>query len=180
MAGHPLKHHQIFLTILASLYIWTLLAFEHINGGVISHHILHRADLPAISNWWGALALPLLSWFLLGRIYRRVPDTYPLTVLISFGGALLFGVLVSVLFRLEQQEVLSQLVLSLPLLALFFPLYRAEFLLGFVLAMTFTFGVLLPTGFGLMVSLMALLLYKGVRALLFYSYALIKRNAHSG
>jgi hypothetical protein len=179
MTQHPLKHHQIFLTLLATLYICTLLAFEHMNGGVISHHILQRADLPAISNWWGALLLPVLSWFLLGRIYRRVSDRYPLTVFISFAGALLFGVLVSVLFRHGQQEVLSQLMLSLPLLALFFPLYRAEFLLGFVLAMTYTFGALLPTGFGVMVLLMALLVHKGVRLLFTYGSALFNRSAQS-
>lgn len=179
MTQHPLKHHQIFLTLLASLYIWTLLAFEHMNGGVISHHILHRADLPAISNWWGALVLPVLSWFLLGRIYRRVSGGYPLTVLIAFAGAMLFGVLVSVLFRQGQQEVLSQLMLSLPLLALFFPLYRAEFLLGFVLAMTYTFGALLPTGFGVLVLLMAVLVHKGVRLLFSYGSALLNRGAQS-
>lgn len=176
MTQHPLKHHQIFLTLLASLYIWTLLAFEHMNGGVISHHIMQRADLPAISNWWGALLLPVLSWFLLGRIYRRISGSYPLTVFISFGGALLFGVLVSVLFRHGQQEVLSQLMSSLPLLALFFPLYRAEFLLGFVLAMAYTFGALLPTGFGLLLTLMAVLVHKGVRFLFSYGSSLINRS----
>jgi hypothetical protein len=179
MAQHPLKHHQIFLTLLVTLYIGTLLAFEHMNGGVISHHILNNPDLPAISNWWGALLLPVLSWFLLGRIYRRVQGSYPFTVLMSFIGALLFGVLVSVLFRQGQHQVLSQLMFSLPLLALFFPLYRAEFLLGFVLAMAYTFGALLPTGFGLLVTLMALLVYKGVRFFFSYGAALLNRSAQS-
>jgi hypothetical protein len=34
------------------------------------------------------------------------------------------------------------------LIALFYPIYRAECLLGFVLGMTFTFGAVLPTGIG--------------------------------
>jgi hypothetical protein len=47
------------------------LAWEHFHGGVKSHHLFHRSDLPAISNWWGALVLPGLAWFLLGRILSR-------------------------------------------------------------------------------------------------------------
>jgi len=28
------------------------LLIEYVNGGVISHHLLARKDLPAISNWF--------------------------------------------------------------------------------------------------------------------------------
>jgi hypothetical protein len=157
------------LVIAATLYIWALLAFEHFNGGVVSHHLLHREDLPAISNWWGALVLPLLSWFLTGRIYKRVVTAYPFAVVAGFIGALLFGVLLSVLF-LYQQQMLPALMLSLPLLALLFPLYRAEFLLGFVLGMCFTFGVLIPIGVGTLVVLMSFILHKTLRPLLAYVF----------
>ncbi len=33
---------------------------EYFNGGVVSHNLLAREDLPAISNWWGLLTVPLL------------------------------------------------------------------------------------------------------------------------
>lgn len=167
------QQQQWILTLVASLYIWTLLIFEHLNGGVVSHHLLNQPDLPAISNWWGALLMPVLSWFLLSRIYRRVQQPYPAAVLGSFAAALGFGVLVSVLFLQGREQVLSQLMLSLPLLALFFPLYRAEFLLGFVLAMSYTFGALLPTAFGCVLLLMAAVMYKAVRPVFLYLFDLV-------
>lgn len=170
MNDQPFKLHRLLLVAAASLYIWVLLAFEHYNGGVVSHHLLHREDLPAISNWWGALVLPLLSWFLTGRIYKRVVTAYPLAVVAGFIAALLFGILLSVLFLYQQQQMLSGLMLSLPLLALIFPLYRAEFLLGFVLGMCFTFGVLIPIGVGTLVVLMSYILHKTLRPLLGYMF----------
>lgn len=173
MTKQQLQPHQLILTLVSSIYIWALLAFEHFNGGVVSHHLLNQPDLPAISNWWGALIMPVLSWFLLGRIYRRVHQAYPAGVLGAFACAVLFGVLISVLFLQGREQVLSQLMLSLPLLALFFPLYRAEFLLGFVLAMSYTFGVLLPTAFGCLILLMAVLMYKVVRPVLLYLFDLL-------
>ena len=170
MNDQPFKLHRLLLVVAASLYIWALLAFEHYNGGVVSHHLLHREDLPAISNWWGALVLPLLSWFLTGRIYKRVVTAYPFVVVAGFIAALLFGVLLSVLF-VYQQQMLPGLMLSLPVLALLFPLYRAECLLGFVLGMCVIFGALIPTGVGTLVVLMSFILHKTLRPLLGYVFA---------
>ncbi len=175
MNDQPFKLRRLLLVGATSLYIWALLAFEHYNGGVVSHHLLQREDLPAISNWWGALVLPLLSWFLTGRIFKRVMTGYPLAVVAGFIGALLFGVLLSVLFLYQQQQILSGLMLSLPVLALIFPLYRAEFLLGFVLGMCFTFGALIPIGFGTLVVLMSFILHKTLRPLVGYVFSALFR-----
>ena len=41
---------------------------------------------------------------------------------------------------------------GLLLLALFFPIYRSECFLGFVIGMSYTSGVILPTGFGIAVD----------------------------
>jgi hypothetical protein len=142
MNDQPFKLHRLLLVAAASLYIWALLAFEHYNGGVVSHHLLQREDLPAISNWWGALVVPLLSWFLSGLIYKRVVTAYPFAVVVGFIAALLFGVLLSVLF-VYQQQMLPGVMLSLPVLALLFPLYRTECLLGFVVERVDVSGLLL-------------------------------------
>lgn len=116
------SHRWVFIAI-STLYIWALLAYEHLNSGVVSHHLLQREDLPAISNWWGALVLPLL--------------------------------------------------------ALLFPLYRAECLLGFVLGMCFTFGVLIPTGLGTLVVLMSFILHKTLRPLLACAFGFLIRSRRS-
>ena len=52
------------ITVLVALAELGHLAWEHFHGGVVSHHLLNRADLPAISNAWGAVFLPALAWFL--------------------------------------------------------------------------------------------------------------------
>ena len=118
------------------------LAWEHLHGGVVSHHILHRADMPAISNWWGLLVLPALTWFLAGRIQRRGTDT---RVIAGFAGSMLFGILLSVAFINHYDALASYMSGGMLVLALLLPVYRAECVLGFVLAMTFTFGAVLPT-----------------------------------
>ena len=59
------------ITVLVALAELAHLAWEHLHGGVASHHLLNRADLPAISNAWGALFLPALAWVLSGPVIRR-------------------------------------------------------------------------------------------------------------
>jgi hypothetical protein len=166
---------RTWITALVTLFIWTLLGWEHFHGGVASHHFLHRADLPAISNWWGGLLLPVLTWFLLGRIHRRSAvhrdgtagtSRYPRTVVAGFAGALLYGISLSTAFTLDYSAATSLMFQALFLLALFFPIYRAESVLGFVLGMTFTFGAILPTLVGSVVAVIAMLIYRYVRPVL--------------
>ena len=58
------------------------------------------------------------------------------------------------------------MVNSIFIIALFFPIYRAECLLGFVMGMTFTFGAVLPTGIGSIFALIGAVLFLFVRSLL--------------
>lgn len=157
-----------------ALATWAGLAWAHLHGGVPSHHLLARADLPSISNAWGGLLLPALTWFLVGRVHRRLARRaagpagaalYPTAVLAGFAGALVFGALLSVFFTRGQAPLTALMAQALVPLALLFPIYRAEYVLGFVLAMTYTFGAMLPTGFACAVALMAVVLYRGVRPL---------------
>lgn len=47
------QRKRFLLTLVVVLCIWSLLIWQHFHGGVPSHHLLHRSDLPAVSNWWG-------------------------------------------------------------------------------------------------------------------------------
>src|SRR4051812_43369688 len=106
---------RVYFTGIVTIAIWSLLAWNYYHEGVPSHHILHREDLPAISNWWGGLLLPLLTWFLLYRIQNRtmranvepllVPSRHT-NILSAFVGALFFGILLSVLFILGYSSFL--------------------------------------------------------------------------
>ncbi len=158
-----------------SLAQWGHLAWEHFHGGVATHHILQRADLPAISNWWGALLLPGLAWFLTGRIQRRVEhpsggtgnkSTIPWSVVAGFGVALLLGTLLAVSFESGARSMTSTVFQATLLLALLLPAYRAECLLGFVLGMAHTFGAILPTGVGSIIATGSAIIQLGLRPLL--------------
>jgi len=145
---------RITLTLLVLLAELVILAWEHVHGGVRSHHILDRADLPKISNWWGILLLPALTWFLIGRIQRRVavrsaeneaPAYFPAVIIAGFVPALLFGILLATSFTTGHENISSFMFQGMFVLALLLPVYRAECVLGFILGMTFTFGAVLPT-----------------------------------
>lgn len=145
----PLARVRAPFTVFVFLAEVAHLAWEQLNGGVLSHNILNNPDLPAISNWWGLLVLPVLTWVLTGFIERRIANTsaaagLPISVMVGFVAALLVGVLFAVLFRAGYEDVLFYLLMGLIALGAMTPLYRAEYGLGFVIGMTFTFGAVLP------------------------------------
>ena len=168
---------RLYVTGVITIAIWTLIAWDHYHGGVPSHHILADETLPKISNWWGGLLLPLLTWFLLYRIQIRNTEnnssnnqtaTYSINILYRFAGALSFGIVLSVFFSFGNTDMPGYMILAVLALGLFFPIYRSEFLLGFVIGMTFTFGGVLPTGIGSVLSLVCGVIYLVVRpAILF-------------
>lgn len=171
------RTRHIFLTGIVTFAIWTLLAWNHYHGGVPRHHILANKNLPAISNWWGGLLLPLLTWFLLYRLHKRIirnrnenseTSIYPKHIFYGFAGSLLFGILLSVFFTFGYPDITGYMILGLFPLAMFFPIYRAECLLGFVIGMSFTFGAVLPTGVGSILALVSAMIYLYVRPGILY------------
>lgn len=175
---------KVLITGLVSIAIWSLLAWYYFNGGVPSHHILAREDLPEISNWWGGILLPILTWLVLFRIQKRenLPKVnsnnflqIPKKTWFSFMGALLLGISLSVFFTLGNEGMSGYLMLSVFAISLFFPVYRAECLLGFVLGMTFTFGAVLPTGIGSILAIIGFLIYNLIRPFLVFIFKYIKK-----
>jgi hypothetical protein len=152
---------RLALTAAVGVAMALMLAWEYFNGGVVSHHLLARRDLPSVSNWWGLLVLPALAWYLLGRMERRLADKRSLVL--GFVGALLFGAALSTFYVTGHQEWCGHMVLALPLLALFFPIYRAEYVLGFVLGMSFVFGPILPVIAASIFAVVGLVVHEGVR-----------------
>jgi hypothetical protein len=172
MTGKMFFYRSLYFTGIVTVGIWSLLIWNHYHGGVPSHHILHRKDLPEISNWWGGLLLPLLTLFLTYRIQKRLirnndnestPLKFPIKSAYGFLFALSFGILLSVFFTLGYSNLSRYMIYGLFVLALFFPIYRAECLLGFVVGMTFTFGAVLPTAVGILFASIGVILYLYVR-----------------
>ena len=168
-----------FITIL-TIAIWALLAWQHFHGGVPGHHLLADEKLPKISNWWGALLLPLLSALLLYRTRKRIfrhshseQETVKIlrNSLYNFLVSIIFGTIISICFTLNYNDITGYMMLGLLAFAIFFPIYQAECLLGFVISMTLTFGAVIPTGFGIMMAFLGLLIYLAIRPVVFYAGA---------
>ncbi|MBC7759672.1 MAG: hypothetical protein H7069_12500 [Phormidesmis sp. FL-bin-119] len=163
---------RIYFTGIVALGIWTLLLWDYFHGGVPTHHLAANGDLPGISNWWGALLLPLLTGYLLYRIQIRIghgtnKEDQTLqnlkNIIPDFAWSLIFGILLSVFFTFGYTDLCLYMILTLLPLGLIFRIYRAECLLGFVLGMTYTFGTVLPTGIGCILVLIGAMLYLYLR-----------------
>ena len=165
---------RIYFTGIVSLLIWSHLVWDYFHGGVPTHYILHRADLPGISNWWGGIVLPLLTWYLLYRIHVRIVNKEKsgvpqntTNIIYKFIAALLFGILLSFFFTIGS-EFPGYMMIGLVLVSFFVPLYWPEYLLGFVIGMAYTFGVILPVGIGILLTLIFIITYKFVRRGILY------------
>lgn len=166
---NPPNRFPVLLPVTALAFAVVHLAFEHFTGGVQSHHLLNRPDLPAISNWLGLATLPLLG-VVLGLRIRRHPGQsqfvgMPLPVLTALAGAFLYGGILAASFELGASAVTSAAFIGLFVCALAFPVYRAEYVTGFVTGMTVTFGGVLPLFVAVIVA--------GISFLARYSFRLV-------
>lgn len=159
---------RLYFTATVTIAFWLLLIWDHFHGGVPSHHILHQKDMPSFSNWWGGLLIPVLTWFLTWRMQQRMTDDpkdskVPVQMLYAFIGAFFWGILLSMFFTLEYTEIPFYMLVGLIMTALFLPIYQAEYFLGFVLGMVFTFGGVLPIGIISILTLIGAVQYLVVR-----------------
>lgn len=166
---------KIFLTSIVTILIFGLLFWQYFHSGVPSHHILQRKDLPEISNWWGGLLLPVLTWILLGRIEKRINKQDSITqqtknqnikIIGLFLLGLILGISIAVSFTNDYKLFLDNVLYVLLLFSLIFPIYYSEFILGFIIGMTYTFGAILPTIFILIIAALGFLIYRFIRPLM--------------
>ena len=166
---------RILLTSTVTIMILGLLFWQYFHSGVPSHHILQQKDLPEISNWWGALLLPVLTWILLGRIENRLNKQESLIqqaknqhikIIGLFLLGLILGISIAMSFTNGYKLFLDNVLYVLLIFSLIFPIYYAEFILGFILGMTYTFGAILPTIFILILAALGFLIYRFIRPLI--------------
>jgi len=177
-----LYSYRLYFTGVVTIAIGALLLWTHYNGGVPNHHLLHRKELPAISNWWSGLLIPLVTWFLLSRIQKRIIQAKdgesPIeqisgNIILGFIGALCYSASMAIFFAYDLGYITGYMLLGLLLIAFFYPVYRSEFILGFILGMTFTFGAFIPAAIACIFSLLGLLIYRFFRPALFYIFSRI-------
>jgi len=166
---------RIIFTGIVTILIWGHLAWDYFHEGVPTHHILHREDLPGISNWWGGFVLPLFTWFLLYLIQYRMNKNDKSNInsnlihfIYRFLMALLFGIVLSFFFTIGS-DIPGYMMIAIIALSFFIPLFRPEYLLGFVLGMTYTFGAILPLGIGIILTVICFISYKFIRNGILYT-----------
>ncbi len=130
------------LVAFALLFAGSHLAWQLTHGGVVSHHLLDQRDLPAISNWWGLAILPLVGALAAWSAQRSSART----AVASAAGAFLVGIAMCVAFTIDSSGNASAMIMVAVLASgLVFPIYRAEYVFGFAIGMSFVFGLVLPT-----------------------------------
>jgi hypothetical protein len=173
------KHHfnqlKILITGIISILILSLLLYQYFYSKVPSHAIMQRKDMPEISNWWGAILLPLFTWFTMGRIERQLNEEERGTeqyrkimynVIFRFVVALLLGTAIAFAFTYDYKVFLDNVPYLLLFFALLLPIYFSEFILGFVIGMTYTLGAVLPFAFILVFAGVGFILFKSSRFVL--------------
>ncbi len=161
-APHPSLRSRLLLTLCGLAAEMLHLGWEATHGGVPAHHLLNDPAMPAISNWFGLLLVPLLVWVALGRIARRSAtlvqagsrERFMTVVRLRFALSLAWGGALALAFT-KGHPAVSYLFLGAFVIAPLVHGYRAEYLLGFVLGMTFTFGAVLPLLAGGVIALFA-------------------------
>ena len=164
--------NRLLFTIVVSLLMWSFLAWDYFHEGVPTHYILHNDEYPGFSNWWGAITIPLVTWGLLYLIHLRVlkekPKNISASIAYGFIGLLLYGIVSSFLFMMGFETILLYMTVALIVSAFFIPIYRPECLLGYILAMTYVFGAILPLLFGIIFWTLYIIAYKLPRIILQY------------
>lgn len=160
------QRSRILITAVVTLLVWSHIAWDYFHEGIPVHYLLHNADLPGIPNWLGAIVLPFFTWFLLSRIHKRINmAAIPLAsesirkVILRFILAFAISVSIAIFFTLEI-DLIDYIMGSIFLLAFVFPLYKSEYLLGWVIGSAFTFGAIIPIGFGSLFALIFYIFYK--------------------
>ncbi|WP_247671233.1 hypothetical protein [Pseudoalteromonas sp. MMG005] len=153
MKDRQLERIRNSLLIIVVIFQICHLSWEYFNGGIVTHHILMRSDLPGISNWWGLIILPSLVFITFIRIKRRLltrahealslSDFYR-NILIGFMGMLLVSLLASLAFSFGLQNIAVYMLMGLMITALFIPLHKAECILGYVMGAAFFTGPVIP------------------------------------
>ncbi|MDF1489779.1 hypothetical protein [Tessaracoccus caeni] len=158
----------LLIPVAALAFVIAQLVFEHLNGGVKTHYLLASDGLPGFSNWLGLAILPLLGVVLFLRVRRLQRVTgeprFPVSLLIPLFGSLAYGAVLATSFHLGASDTVLLVVAGLLVpIALALPVYRAEYILGFVVGMTLVFGPVIPLLIALVLALVSFVIRGAAR-----------------
>ncbi|MCU0647974.1 MAG: hypothetical protein MUF00_08260 [Gemmatimonadaceae bacterium] len=154
------------------------LAWQHAHGGVVTHHLLARDELPGVSNWWNVLLLPALTYVALTRVQRRAMKTEDVQIqrrtrhLALRNGlfALAFGGTLALAFEFGTDAVTFPVFLAILASAVLFPVARVECALGLLLGMAWTFGATIPLVIVTVLAVVSAVVHQIVRPTLVHAW----------
>lgn len=158
--------------------------WQYFHVGIPSHHFLADESMPKVSNAWGALTIPITTVFLFFRMGKRLfaqSDSipFPMPSLMGFVGALLLGFALGMSLLYGWTVFLDNVPFLIFGLALFFPTYRSEYFLGFVLGLTYFIGGVLPVVVGAVFLVVSAVIYLLIRPLILRLLKLINKRSVS-
>jgi len=160
---------RFYFTLVVIATVILHLSMEMMSGGIKTHYPLQRADLPPLSNWWGLVILPTIAWFTYSFMEKdsSVDGVLGLKKIVIYRllCALIFGATLSAAFELGLGDMPLYLLLCSMFAGIFYPIYRFECILGFVLGMMVTFGPVIPTVTGSIVAIISFVSFNIVRLL---------------
>lgn len=105
-----------------------------------------------------------MLWRIESRLFREATTIrVPTQALTAFTGALAYGILLGTSITGGFKAISSNTPWVIAVAALLFPVYRAEYFLGFVLGLTYWIGGVLPIVVGGAFLLMAFVVYTFIR-----------------
>ena len=180
ISKHDFFRFRIGFTAFITVLLSSLLVWQYFQGGIPSHHFLADKTMPLVSNAWGALVIPIITWFLLFRVESGLFSQsdaipFPKHTLIGFLSSLIFGIFLGISVVNGFEIFLSKVPFIFIGVALFFPTYKAEYFLGFVLGLTYFIGGVLPVVVGSVFLLISAVIYLLIRRLILKLVKMIRK-----
>jgi len=152
------------------------LAWEQLDGGIVSHNLLNDPNLPALWNGWGILVLPALAWVASRRAFERSGRGWRMhpPLVLRLLCAVAAGIALAAAFSAGREDLSGAIFLAVALSSLVVRVYKAEYLLGFALGMALTFGGVLPVLIGGVIGLVSAIAWLGVYPLLLRAWRLAR------
>lgn len=158
---------RLRLAAIAAGLVALHLGWEWSQGGIASHHFLADESMPEVSNAWGLLWLPLLAALYAPSIRRRAMDgglraRWRPSIVAGLIGGLVVGGSVAAFVMIGPDIDGSWILGGLLALALAFPVWRGETVLGFLAGMMVGVGAILPSIFALVFSTISFAVHRGL------------------
>ena len=133
--------------------------WEYINGGVITHHLLADETLPGLSNWWGLITIPLVTFILLSWRDRNRSKEESLIDGLHFFLAIIYGICLCILWNTGNESIMPIVIFLPAVVSIWKPLSTISFYLGLLFGMMHTFGGILPIIAGIIIVMASFIAY---------------------